>query len=217
MPSPSVPSSSTKANGRTGPSAGIRTEPFVWPRESRRPASVLGPTSRAWFTSPRLKASCGTWSRCAFIWMPCRKPMRRCWSLPDHIGWAGFRKRKWLLSSSRAKSLRASPRGETSGFIRHSFFTRQTLPPSQCIAGCFRSITRPWLYPTALSGPESETPATTSRPSLHQHQRVERHDALTLGVQYHRVEVDLADRGFGAQDLADLYDQGSERGNVQRG
>lgn len=217
MPNLSAHSSSTKANGRTGPWAGIRIEPFAWPRKWRRQASVLGPSSRACCTSPRLKASCGTWSRCAFILMPCRKPMPHCWSLPDHIGWAGFRKRKWLLSSSRAKSLRASPRGETSGFIPRSFFTHRTLPPSRCIAGCCKSITRPWLYPTALSGPESETPATTSRPSLHQHQRIECDNAFAHGMQDHRVEVDLADRGFGAQDLTDLYDQRRERRHIQGG
>jgi adenine phosphoribosyltransferase len=45
------------------------------------------------------------------------------------------------------------------------------------------------------------------RRSIDQHQRVERHDAFAHRVQDHRIEVDFADRGLGAQHLPHLDDQ----------
>src|SRR5687768_14239793 len=53
--------------------------------------------------------------------------------------------------------------------------------------------------------------------SVDQHQRIEREDPFALGVDDHRVQVDLADRRAAGHDPADEHDQFGERGDVERG
>ena len=52
--------------------------------------------------------------------------------------------------------------------------------------------------------------------AFHQHQCIERDDALAPGVQDHRVEIDLANARFGPQHTAKRDDELRQRGHIKR-